>query len=61
MPKKVAVKKRGRPPTGRDPVISGRVPAALIEKMDAWASQQGFTRSAALAALIELGLKAKAR
>lgn len=57
--KPTAIKKRGRPATGRDPAISGRVPAKVIEAMDEWAEQQGLTRSAAMAALIEAGLNVK--
>jgi len=50
-------RKPGRPATGRDPVISGRVPPELIKEMDAWAKQAGLTRSEALGRLIEAGLK----
>jgi len=38
-------------------MIGGRVPQATIERMDAWATANGFTRSAALAMLLEAGLK----
>lgn len=58
MPKKSAVKKKaGRPATGRDPVVAGRIPADLIKAMDAWATAQGITRSSAMALLISAGLK----
>lgn len=61
MSKKAAPKKRGRPATGRDPVVAGRVPQLLIDRMDEWAQAEGMTRSAALAPLIKAGLKAKRR
>jgi len=50
---------RGRPATGRDPVISLRLPAALIEAASRWGSKQSDpteTRSEAIRRLIELGL-----
>jgi hypothetical protein len=59
MPKKspVTKRKRGRPATGRDPVVGGRVPQATIDAMDAWAKAHGKTRSEALGLLIDAGLK----
>jgi hypothetical protein len=58
-PKKGAPAKRkmGRPATGRDPVIAGRVPADIIAALDAWAKAHGKTRSEAMGLLIEAGLK----
>jgi hypothetical protein len=47
----------GRPATGRDPTITGRVPENVISAMDEWAERRGVTRSTAMAQLIELGLK----
>jgi hypothetical protein len=56
--KQPAVRKRpGRPATGRDPVVGGRVPQATIDAMDAWAQAHGKTRSEALGLLIDAGLK----
>jgi len=55
---------RGRPATGRDPVISLRLPAELIDAAIRWGSKQPDpteTRSEAIRRLVELGLKAKAR
>lgn len=57
MARKAAPKKRGRPATGRDPVIAGRVPAELIAEMDLWAKREGLGRSEAMRRLIEVGLK----
>lgn len=50
-------RKRGRPATGQNPMIGGRVPQATIDAMDAWASANGLTRSEAMGLLIEAGLK----
>jgi hypothetical protein len=61
MAKKVSPKKRGRPATGRDPVVAGRVPEVIVAEMDAFAKREGITRSAAMAELLASGLKAKRR
>ena len=53
----VAKRKMGRPATGRDPVISGRVPGEVIAALDAWAVKAGVTRSEAMGRLIEASLK----
>ena len=53
----LAKRKIGRPATGRDPVIAGRVPADVIAALDAWAAKAGVTRSEAMGRLIEAGLK----
>jgi Ribbon-helix-helix protein, copG family len=61
---KVQPKKRGRPATGRDPLVGARFPPPLIETIDAWAaaSEQPVTRSEAIRRLVELRLaKGKAR
>ncbi len=50
-------RKMGRPATGRDPVIAGRVPVGIITALDAWAAKAGVTRSEAMGRLIEAGLK----
>jgi Ribbon-helix-helix protein, copG family len=52
-------KRRGRPATGKDPLVSARLPQPLIDQLDAWASKNGATRSEAIRRLVELGLKAK--
>jgi hypothetical protein len=36
----VKPKKRGRPATGRDPLIGVRMPSALTEAIDAWREMQ---------------------
>ena len=42
MAKSIAVKpkKRGRPATGRDPLLAFRSPPGLTEKLDAWIAAQ---------------------
>jgi len=49
-------KKRGRPATGKDPLVGVRMPPALIAQVDAWASYQATGRSEALRRLVEIGL-----
>jgi hypothetical protein len=57
-PKKSAVRKRpGRPATGRNPMVGGRVRQTTIDAMDAWAKAHSKTRSEALGLLIDAGLK----
>jgi len=46
----------GRPATGNDPVVSHRMPAALIREVEAWADGRRISRSDAVRLLIELGL-----
>ncbi len=50
-------RKMGRPATGRDPMLGGRVPAETIAAIDAYAAKVGTTRSDAMRRLIEAGLK----
>ena len=59
----VTQKKRGRPPTGQDPVLTLRLPPALRSDIERWAMQQSdkLSRSEAIRRLIELGLVAKAK
>jgi hypothetical protein len=59
--KKVLPKRRGRPATGKDPLVSARMSSTLTGAIDAWASQQEDEpgRSEAIRRLVELGLKAK--
>ena len=56
-------KKRGRPGTGKDPMVGARFPPPLIASVDEWAAkaQQGVTRAEAIRRLVELGLKAKGK
>jgi metal-responsive CopG/Arc/MetJ family transcriptional regulator len=62
MAKSIAVKpKRGRPATGRDPFVGIRLPATLIESIQAWSEKNDAgSRSEAIRRLVEIGLKAKA-
>jgi hypothetical protein len=54
-------KRRGRPATGKDPHITSRMPSGLIAKVDAWATANITTRSAAIRRLVELGLTVRAK
>jgi hypothetical protein len=56
---KVRPKKRGRPATGKDPMMAGRMPVALIEEIEAWADAHAVSRSEGLRQLVQLGLNAK--
>lgn len=57
---KVIPKRRGRPATGRDPLISLRLPAYMISAVEAWARGKGLSRSEAVRQMIEQALgKAK--
>jgi hypothetical protein len=54
----VKPKKRGRPATGRDPLVNVRLPKELIRKIEVWARDYpGMDRSAAIRCLIGLGLR----
>jgi hypothetical protein len=44
---------RGRPATGRDPIIGLRLPKAETAKLDKWAKANGYTRSEAIRAMIK--------
>jgi hypothetical protein len=48
---------RGRPATGRDPVTTMRLPDDLRVSIDQWATENKMSRSEAIRALIEQGLK----
>jgi hypothetical protein len=56
---KVIPKKRGRPATGKDPLIAFRLPPAMIDSIRRFAGKEGVSRSKALRILIERGLAAK--
>jgi hypothetical protein len=56
---KVHPKRRGRPATGKDPLISARVPAEIVASIEAWGAAKAVTRSAAIRRLVEIGLQAK--
>lgn len=49
-------KKRGRPATGRDPLVGVRLPPEMIEAVDAWAKERGTTRAGAIRSMIERAL-----
>jgi hypothetical protein len=50
-------KKRGRPATGKDPLVTARLPQDMIASLDAYAERDGVTRSEVMRRLIEAGLK----
>jgi len=56
-------KRRGRPATGRDPVMALRAPPDLTRAVDDWAGQQRDqpSRSEALRRLVEMALKLKGK
>ena len=61
MKKSIHVKpKRGRPATGRDPFVGVRLPASLINEIQAWSGKNdAASRSEAIRRLVELGLTVK--
>ena len=56
--KTVIPKKRGRPATGKDPLVGTRMPPAMILAVEAWAKKQrdGPGRSEAVRRLVAIGL-----
>jgi hypothetical protein len=52
-------KKRGRPATGKDPMLTFRVPADLRDRIDNYAEDHVLPRSEALRRLVKKGLAAK--
>jgi hypothetical protein len=53
VPKK---KRRGRPATGKAPLVSLRLATEIREEVTAWGVSRGLNRSQALRQLIEIGL-----
>ena len=53
--------KRGRPATGRDPMVSSRIPVEIVAAVDQWAAKNETTRSDAIKRLVEIGLTVKAK
>ncbi len=49
-------KKKGRPATGMDPMLSFRSPAELTARIEAFAEREGTPRSEAIRRLVEKGL-----
>jgi hypothetical protein len=54
--KKVIPKKRGRPATGKDPLVALRMPPTMIEAIDTWAARNKAGRSDAIRRLVAIGL-----
>jgi hypothetical protein len=52
-------KRRGRPATGKDPLLTVRAPKTIIQEIEDWAATHDLSRSEAVRRLVELGLKAK--
>jgi hypothetical protein len=52
-------KRRGRPATGKDPLVSARLPQTLIDQVEGWGTANAVTRSEAIRRLVEIGLKGK--
>lgn len=51
-------KKRGRPATGRDPMVGARMGPEFLSLVDAWAERHKVPRSEAIRRLIQIGLEA---
>jgi metal-responsive CopG/Arc/MetJ family transcriptional regulator len=60
---KVTPKRPGRPATGRDPVLTVRLPSTLRSAIQSWAKKQKDkpSRSEAIRRLIEFALVVKAK
>jgi Arc/MetJ-type ribon-helix-helix transcriptional regulator len=58
---KVHLKRRGRPATGKDPLVSARLPQSMINRIEDWGGRNDATRSEAIRRLLELGLEAPAK
>jgi Arc/MetJ-type ribon-helix-helix transcriptional regulator len=54
-------KRRGRPATGKDPLVSARLPQTLIDQVEHWAASNEASRSEAIRRLVELGLTVKSK
>ena len=50
-------KKRGRPATGKNPIVTVRLPQPMIDALDSRATSVRVTRSEVMRQLIEAGLK----
>ncbi|MCC3245092.1 ribbon-helix-helix domain-containing protein [Methylocystis sp. WRRC1] len=55
----VIQKKRGRPVTGQEPLVTFRAPASLIERIEKWAARQkdAPSRSEAIRRLLEKAME----
>jgi hypothetical protein len=54
-------KRRGRPATGKDPLLTVRAPKTIIRAIEEWATKNAVTRSEAVRRLVELGLTVKTK
>lgn len=54
-------KRRGRPATGKDPLVSARLPQSVIDQVEGWAAANEASRSEAIRRLVELGLTVKTK
>lgn len=52
----VSPKKRGRPATGRDPLVGTRFPPDLLASIEAYAQKHDVPRSEAIRRLVVIGL-----
>jgi hypothetical protein len=50
-------KKMGRPATGHDPAVTVRIPQEVLDEVLRWAKKHGYSRSTAIAGLVERGLR----
>ncbi len=50
-------KKRGRPATGKNPLVGVRMAPELTKAVDAWAAKNEHTRASAIRHFVEQGLK----
>lgn len=57
----VKQKRRGRPPTGRDPLVGIRLPVETVAKVDEIAQADGSSRSVVIRQAIEREIKRRAR
>lgn len=57
---KALPKKRGRPATGKDPLVNARLPIEMITQLDERAKAEGIPRSELIRRLIQIGLQSAA-
>ena len=53
---KVIPKRKGRPATGKDPMLTFRSPPELTKRIERYADAEGMPRSEAIRRLVEKGL-----
>jgi hypothetical protein len=58
---RVKPKKRGRPATGKDPLVGARLPPEMIVQLDTWANRESVGRSEAMRCLLERALASESR